>query len=283
MRPPGHPIADTRELNPPLFSLPTLLPTQHPGSLNPWSVSVPSGSNFKGHELLRNAERASERNTSFAWFKVEESVSAFPWVTFLSVPAWARSRSQEEGTEEWGYILGHIVYCLQCGQSFWFPGSSKNIVSFWNSIKGSWNSTWRQPDFLLQEKLWIVLPLEFPFSIFFPLVLFLPSWFHKNFYLRNSEKETEASGFQFSSVQLFNCVQLFETGWTAALQAFLSITNSRSPPKPSFTELVMPSNLLLLPSMFPSIRVFSSESALRIRWPNYWSFSFNISPLLTLK
>ena len=71
----------------------------------------------------------------------------------------------------------------------------------------------------------------------------------------------------------------------AALQASLSITNSRSPPKPMSIELVMPSNhlilcrpLLLLPSIFPSIRVFSNESALRIRWPNYWSFSFNISP-----
>ena len=70
-----------------------------------------------------------------------------------------------------------------------------------------------------------------------------------------------------------------------ACQASLSITNSRSSPKPMSIELVMPSNhlilccpLLLLPSMFPSIRVFSNESALHIRWPNYWSFSFNISP-----
>jgi len=68
-------------------------------------------------------------------------------------------------------------------------------------------------------------------------------------------------------------------------QGFLSITNSRNPPKPMPIESVMPSNhlvlccsLLLLPSIFPSIRVFSSESALRIRWPKYWSFSFNISP-----
>ena len=73
--------------------------------------------------------------------------------------------------------------------------------------------------------------------------------------------------------------------WTAAHQASLSITNSRSPPKPMSIESVMPSNhlilchpLFLLPSIFPSIRVFSNESALRIRWPNYWSFSFNISP-----
>ena len=88
-----------------------------------------------------------------------------------------------------------------------------------------------------------------------------------------------------SSVQSLSCVQLFVTPWIAARQASLSITNSRSPPKPMFTELVMPSNhlilcspLLLLPSIFPSIRVFSNESGLRIRWPKYWSFSFNISP-----
>ena len=75
------------------------------------------------------------------------------------------------------------------------------------------------------------------------------------------------------------------TPWTAACQACLSITNSQSPPKPMSIELVMPSNhlilcrpLLLLPSIFPSIRVFSNESALRIRCPKYWSFSFNISP-----
>ena len=75
------------------------------------------------------------------------------------------------------------------------------------------------------------------------------------------------------------------TPWTAARQASLSITNSQSPPKPMSIESVMPSNhlilcrpLLLSPSIFPSIRVFSNESALHIRWPKYWSFSFNISP-----
>ena len=75
------------------------------------------------------------------------------------------------------------------------------------------------------------------------------------------------------------------TPWTAARQACLSITNSQSPPKPMSIESVMPSNhlilcrpLLLLPSIFPSISVFSNESALHIRWPNYWSFSFSISP-----
>ena len=88
-----------------------------------------------------------------------------------------------------------------------------------------------------------------------------------------------------SSVQLLSRVGLFRTLWTAACQASLSITNFRSLPKPMSIELVMPSKhlilchpLLLLCSIFPSIRVFSNELALCIRWPNYWSFSFNISP-----
>ena len=89
----------------------------------------------------------------------------------------------------------------------------------------------------------------------------------------------------FSSVQLPCHVQLFAVPWTAACQASLSITNSWSLLKFMSIESVMPSNhlilcrlLLLLPSIFPSIRVFSNESALRIRWPRYWSFSFSISP-----
>ena len=89
----------------------------------------------------------------------------------------------------------------------------------------------------------------------------------------------------FSSVQSLSRIRLFATPWIAARQASLSITNSWSLHKPMSIESVMPSNhlilchpLLLLPSIFPSIRVFSNESALRIRWPMYWSFSFNISP-----
>ena len=89
----------------------------------------------------------------------------------------------------------------------------------------------------------------------------------------------------FRSVQSLSPVQLFATPWTTARQSSLSITNSRSSPKLMSTESVMPSNhlilccpLLLLSAIFCSIRVFSNESALRIRWPKYWSFSFNISP-----
>ena len=90
---------------------------------------------------------------------------------------------------------------------------------------------------------------------------------------------------QFSSVQLLSHVWLFVTPWIAAHQASLSITNFQSPPKPISIYLVRPSNhlilchpLLLLSPIPPSIRVFSNESALPIRWPKYWSFSFSISP-----
>ena len=86
-------------------------------------------------------------------------------------------------------------------------------------------------------------------------------------------------------VQLFSCVQLFAAPLTAAHQASLSITISWSLPKLMSMESVRPSShlvlchpLLFLPSIFPSIRVFSNESVLHIRWPKYWSFSFNISP-----
>ena len=87
------------------------------------------------------------------------------------------------------------------------------------------------------------------------------------------------------SVQSLSRVRLFATPWIAARQASLSITNSRSSPRLMSIELVMPSShlilccpLLLLPPIPPSIRVFSNESALRMRWPKYWSFSFSISP-----
>ena len=91
--------------------------------------------------------------------------------------------------------------------------------------------------------------------------------------------------FQFSSVLSLSHVQLFATPWTAACQASLSITSSQSLLKLMSITSVMPSNhlilchpLLLLPSIFPSIRVFSNESVICIRWPKYWSFSFSISP-----
>ena len=98
-------------------------------------------------------------------------------------------------------------------------------------------------------------------------------------------KQSSVYNKKLHSVQLLSRVQLFVTPWTAALQASLSITNSQSLLKLMSTELVMPSNhlilccpLLLRPSIFPSIRILSNESALRIRRPKYWSFNFNITP-----
>jgi len=96
--------------------------------------------------------------------------------------------------------------------------------------------------------------------------------------LQSSHKHSK----QFSTVT--HSCPLFVTPWTATRQASLSITNSRSPPKPMCIKLVMPSSHLilyrplLLPSIFPIIKVFSNKSALHIRWPKYWSFSFSISP-----
>ena len=99
--------------------------------------------------------------------------------------------------------------------------------------------------------------------------------------LKKKKKKNNLSIYQVH----FSRVWLFATPWTTAHQASLSITNSRSLPKLMSIESVMPSNhlilcrpLLLLPLIFPSITVFSNESALCIRWPKYWSFSFNISP-----
>ena len=90
---------------------------------------------------------------------------------------------------------------------------------------------------------------------------------------------------QFSSVQSFSRVRLFATPWIAALHASLSIINSRSSLRLTSIELLMLSShlilcrpLLLLPQILPSVRVFSNESTLLMRWPKYWSFSFNISP-----
>ena len=95
----------------------------------------------------------------------------------------------------------------------------------------------------------------------------------------------QADSLLLSTVQMLSCVQLFATPWTVPCQPSLSITNSQSLLKFMFIKSVMPSNhlilcspLLLLPSIFPSIRVFSNESLLHMRWPKYWSFSFSISP-----
>ena len=124
----------------------------------------------------------------------------------------------------------------------------------------------------IQPFIWIESNLFYSsyLMVFSNLVQWMVSWF----------KTMEAG-----SIQSLSHVQLFATPWTAACQASLSITNSQSPPTPMSIESVMPSSylilcrpLLLLPAIPPSIRVFSNESALRMRWPKYCSFSFSIIP-----
>ena len=118
------------------------------------------------------------------------------------------------------------------------------------------------------------------------LVFFLQSkWVVSQMWSETRENSSTYIYVQFGTVQSLSCVRLFATPWTTACQTSLSITNSRSPPKPLSIESVITSNhlilcrpLLLLPSIFPSIRVFSNESALCIRWLKYWSCIFNISP-----
>ena len=129
--------------------------------------------------------------------------------------------------------------------------------------------------------LYLLFPLLFQLSCLFCLDIIcqpmLSLTFQKSFLL--------TSHMLFNSVQLLSHVRLFVTPWTAAHQASLSITNPQSLHKLMSIELVMPSShlilchpLLLPPSISPSIRVFSDESVLPIRWPKYWSFSFSISP-----
>ena len=124
--------------------------------------------------------------------------------------------------------------------------------------------------------------------IYLQEICLIPKYYILQFYheeiLKICEGKMTLMFLQFSSVQALSRVRLFATPWTAAHQASLSITNSCSLPKLMSIQLVMPYNhlilcppLLFLPSNFPSIKVFSNESALCIRWPKYWSFTFNIS------
>ena len=143
-------------------------------------------------------------------------------------------------------------------------------------------ASWPTYRFLKKQVRWSGIPISF--RIFCSLLWSTQKTIKEIKILRIWDWDTVVHP-QFSSVQLLSRVRLFETPWSAARQASLSITNSRSLLKLLSIESVMPSNhlilchpLLLLPSIFPSIRVFSNESALYIKWPEYWSFSFNISP-----
>ena len=131
---------------------------------------------------------------------------------------------------------------------------------------GSWNIAWVSSCALYKSR-------------WHPLLRLQHEWYSLGKY------RAKLASVQFSSVQPLSRVQLFVTPWIAARQASLSITNSQSSPRLMPIESVMPSShlifccpLLLLPPILPSIRVFSNESTLHMRWPKYWSFSFSISP-----
>ena len=151
----------------------------------------------------------------------------------------------------------------------------------------SWNAASQEvrfPPIDLRQELerhCLEIPKERIYSFFSNSYSFIP-W---NALSSTFDTQAHDASVQFSSVQSLSRVQLFVIPWTAACQAFLSITNSQSLLKLMSIESVMPSNhlilchpFILLPSIFPSIRVFSNELVLCIRWPKYWSFSFNISP-----
>ena len=148
-------------------------------------------------------------------------------------------------------------------------------------------SQWCHPTISSSVPPFSICPQSFPASGSFPMSgLFASGGQSIGISASSSVLPMNIQGwFPFSSVQLLSHVRLFVTPWTAACQASLSITNPQSLPKFMPIESVMPSNhlilchpLLLPPSIFSSIRVFSNESALLIRLPKYWSFSFNISP-----
>ena len=181
----------------------------------------------------------------------------------------------------WILVIAPFVWCLETypqnnfclplsqarcsGWEAWFRGSHVRFLSS--------PMTWLQVECLLEVCMTLVNHLAFLFS------------FSHLIYSCAGAIVLKCFGLQFSTVQSLSRVWFFATPWTAARQASLSVTNSWSLPKPMSIESMMPSNhlilcrpLLLLPSVFPIIRVFSNESAPHIRWPKYWSFSFNISP-----
>ena len=163
---------------------------------------------------------------------------------------WTTQSSTGAALREW------VCICTISPGGFWELGKAFYLDECNMSTSGWQIYYWRQ-NILSCKDLWMFSKQE----------AFSPNW-------------TE-----FSSVQLLSPVRLFATPWIAACQASLSITNSRSPPKPMSIESVMPPShlilchlLLLLPPVLPSIRVFSHESTLHMGWPKCWSFSFNISP-----
>ena len=193
----------------------------------------------------------------------------FPWQVIysthiLGVPSWVSSvtASNQKAVDEWIRRRGRWSLEVTLHWGLWAP---KSFVSF---LRGCWHIL---TGFVFFTCLAIFCCWQVP-----PVIVLLQF---------SSGESPFPSSVQFSSVQFLSRAWLFVTPWTAAHQASLSITNSQSFLKLMSIESVMPSNHLILyhpllpPSIFPSIRVFSNESVLHIRWPKYGSFSFSTLPM----
>ena len=182
----------------------------------------------------------------------------------------------------WAKILVLYRHICICPQRYWVPLGRKHLLAFWKCTQ------------LASPQKRITWPMHCPLVNRYTVktqdlnhiedITIYACILHKSFF-----PQITSPSHSVSSVQLLSRVQLSVTPWTIAHQVSLSITNSRSWLKLMSIESVMPSNHLilccplLLPSIFPSIRVFSNESVLPIRWPKYWSFSFNISPPMNIQ
>ena len=204
------------------------------------------------------------------------SVTALPliiplWV-HLSHWWWAPSGDRHYTVGPWILSLTHSLVIIQVEYS-WF--SLFVVVMFYRVVC---DTEWVMLNHWTERKYSIMFMFIFGLNTCTTHSIHNLVWFYINFHIKMPYLIVVV-------VQLLSHVQLVVTPWTAAHQAFLSITNSQSLLKLMSIELMMPSNHLilcppfvLLPSIFPSSRVFSNESVLRIRWPKYWSFSFSISP-----
>ena len=204
------------------------------------------------------------------------------WLFWKDPQCWERLRAGGEGDDR-----GWDGWMASPTQWTWV-GWTLGVGDGWGGLAccGSWGC--KESD-MTEQLNWTELLLILMKSnlFFFFWIVLLVSYLnlHSSMFYYSWVCYLASLNVQFSSVQLLSCALLFATPWTTACQASLSITNSRSLLKLMSIELVMPSNhlilchpLLVLPSIFPSIRVFSNESALHVRWLKYWSFSFNINP-----
>ena len=193
----------------------------------------------------------------------------------------------KRGWDSWMASLTQWTWVWVNPRSWWWTGKPGMLQSMGSQrVRHDWATELKwMKNFAFYRKVWSIIFLCIPPRLFLSSII-LPQVFTKYIlWTQIKSTRTDLCLYQFSSVQLLSHVWLFSISWTAVCQASLFITNSRSLLKLMSMESVMPSNhlifchsLLLPPSIFPSIKVFSEESVLHIRWTKYWSFSFSISP-----